>query len=429
MHKEDTLAGLIELPMGLEFTFSDGFAGKAPIIVLGNKGEMAFNADSLPTVMSIGLQLGDMKMAYGNIQAANLTGLLQVTGTRSNLSLEGNYEFWGVKNSATLQVDSKMELRLSGFVFQGIYLVELLLSSPIAVFQDSVWTVSFSISAADIASLSSKVSDILENWVQDGLDTLKLASKNADALSLTMVSNQKKQCSEKCPTVETCVSPLYLGCSEKMQYWQCLENSPVCDSSIECKDSDSICTDRTCKNKVEVCSEYSSQCEYGDALTCTSYELIDIGIECLEFSFMCELEQKADQFCSSRCDYADYVYSSSKDEYEIAQAMNEAAVTTELGGFADIEGETLFTIVKVYAAVDVGEAGMSGSDFLVNVEFNYFAQDELKPAQAKIVWDYDNDAANARTLSQIIIKKIVKNTEKLSTKLSTKTPFEVYSEL
>ncbi|OMJ94062.1 hypothetical protein SteCoe_2832 [Stentor coeruleus] len=424
----DELASSFEFPYGLHLTLNTSYFISGIGYFLSIPMSFISVTPYIPNALVLTLTPYNFYTGFYNIYASNLLGTIEVSSSYSKGEVLGDFDIWGIKTSGTIFIEENhMDLQITGYIFAGSYKVDIYLTSNVTDFTDCIWNVTFSIGTDDIIKISEEVRTNVEHWVLVGVSTLN-DSENALEEAQDLVDKYSQNlCSESCPMIETCTTPLTLQCTEKAIYYECVEYLPVCEITIQCTSLQVICIDEACTKTAELCLEYEDLCETGEDLDCQSIELKEIGVECLGYEMVCNEEFLLEESCVQECEFLQDEYEMSLIEYDmIYQAYLETL--EEMSGFIELSSSMLCEIIDVKTEFQINQVGISQKDIMFVVDLKYYSNGEFLQVSLPIMWNFKLTPINVSMLTGIVIQLIVKDEENLTDDLLTKTPREVYYE-
>ena len=428
LQNADAVLENLDFPLGLHLTYSSQeYLASGEMVFLGVPASFASNFSYLPDVLSFDLDPYDFTTARGNLVASNTTGSLKVT-SRCEGRISGVFEMWGILQNTTMYIEDTMDLSISGRPFGGIYEAEIGLRSETSRFDEASWTAEFSISEADIVSISEGITSNLNTWVSVGLETLGVAAAATVSALARSAEAAADLCTEECAERPVCTSPLAFQCIEKAESYECVETVGACVVTTECLEEEEYCADSECTETVVVCLEYLEVCGEGEEVQCVALEAVEIGMECIQYGMDCEEEKVQDPECVAECLFLEMVYEEALEEYRVLEMANEE-VQQEMAGFYDLEmALEWFKIYSVGTSVVIAESGVGPRDIVMTIELGYFSEGGISNKTLFLPWNYDSEVTNASMLTGNIIVLIVSAADNLTDQLLTKTPREVYYE-
>lgn len=424
----DELAAGFEFPYGLHLTLNTSYFISGIGYFLSIPMSFVSVTPYIPNALVLTLTPNNFYTGFYNIYASNLLGTIEVSSSYSKGQISGNIDIWGIKSPGTIFIEENyMDLQITGFIFSGSYNVDIYLTTNITDFTSCIWNASFSIGPEDIVKISEEVMVNIEHWVFVGLATLN-ESENAviEAQSLVNQSFQNL-CSESCPVIKTCTTPLTLQCTEKAIYYECIEYLPVCEITIQCTSVQVICIDEACTKTAELCLEYEDLCETGEDLDCQTIEVKEIGVECLGYEMTCDEKLLFEESCVQQCEFLQDKYEMSLLEYDMVYGAYLETLE-ELSGFTELSISMLCEIIDVRTEFQIDMVGLSQKDLPFVIDLKYYSNGELLQVALPAMWNFKLTSINVSMLTGIIIQLIVKDMDKLTDDLFTKTPREVYYE-
>ena len=209
--------------------------------------------------------------------------------------------------------------------------------------------------------------------------------------------------------------------------YECTLYEESCNVNIVCTQASLDCIDKDCNSTVQVCNNYENQCETSDNSECTVYELVEIGLECLEYGFYCDKSLNTLDICTTECQYKENLYQKSVNEYNMIVTANQETLN-EMSGFYDLESKSLFEIYAMNSLIEVNKTGIGPDDIFIDVQLSFTSQGSLKNTTFLINWNYFSDEVNANVITANIISLIVEGNNNLTQELTKKTPQEIYYE-
>lgn len=323
--------------------------------------------------------------------------------------------------------DETFEFALTGHPFEGVYDAYLGVSAPInADITLATFTVSITINGLDVQRMENNILELLDTWVDLGLQVLKDSEEDLKVNEETLQEYQNYLCTDDCPKLVTCVTDFSKSC-QKQLFYDCTTVGDVCSSpEYTCTDTETICLDETCESTVDACQFWEQTCEIYSSGGCDEFSVITIGSECLESIVSCETDEISDEECQKECEFNQLLYDDFEEYYESLVAENEET-QTELKGFESLQGIKLAEIHSISSVVELNKSGVDTSDVTFTIEYSAYSlvEDKLVDLVATHKLNFYGEIKNDLKMFEIIKGYIIDNSDgSLSEELIRYSPLE-----